>query len=79
MKIALAIILIAVGAVLFIQGLNRKESVAGHLDQAGTAVANTLDGGARTTRHAGYMIAGGVLVLVGIVLAVRRTPGSPIR
>jgi hypothetical protein len=66
MKTILGIILIVAGIALFVQGLNRKDTVAGALDRAGTSIANTVDGGARTTKHMGYMVGGGALVLVGI-------------
>jgi hypothetical protein len=78
MKTILGLILIVAGIALFFQGLNRKDSVAGQLDRAGTSIANTVDGGARTPKHVGMMVGGGVLVVAGIALMVARggRPGS---
>ncbi|MDO8540459.1 MAG: DUF3185 family protein [Opitutaceae bacterium] len=70
MKTLLAIVLIAAGAILFYQGLNRKNSFAGEAAEATTSIANQIDGGARTPRHVVTMVAGGALVLIGIGLAV---------
>lgn len=72
MKTILGIILIVAGIALFFQGLNRKDSLAGQLDKAGTSIANTVDGGTRTTKHVGYMIGGGALALAGIALMAAR-------
>lgn len=71
-KFLLAVVLIAGGAVLFFQGVNRKDSLVGRASDAGTKIANSLDGGARTPRHVVYMVAGGLLVVVGIGIATRR-------
>jgi hypothetical protein len=73
MKTLFGIILIVAGAVIFFQGLNRKDSFAGEAATVGTKIANSIDGGARTPRHVGYMVAGGVLVLVGIGVVAKRT------
>lgn len=75
MRTLLAIILIVIGGIVFFQGMNRKNSLAGEAAEAGTRVANAVDGGARTPDHIVWMVAGGALVLVGIGLAVRR--GGP--
>lgn len=78
MKTILGLILVVAGIALFFQGLNRKDSVAGQLDRAGTSIANTVDGGARTPKHIGLMVGGGALVVAGIALMVARggRPGS---
>ena len=65
MKRIIGIILLIVGIVLFVQGYQRKNSLAGEAAEAGTSIANSVDGGTRTPKHVGYMIAGGVLVIVG--------------
>jgi hypothetical protein len=78
MKTLLAVLLIVVGGIVFFQGLNRKNSLVGEASEAGTRIANTLDGGTRTPQHVVYMVAGGALVLVGIGLAVRRGPPTAI-
>ena len=75
MKTVLGLICIVAGIALFFQGINRRDSLAGHADAAATNIANAVDGGTRTSRHMGYMIGGGALVLVGIgVMSVRRGP-----
>jgi hypothetical protein len=74
MKTILAIILIIAGVGIFFTGLNRRDTIAGQADAIGTNIANEFDGGVRTSRHVGYMIAGGALVLVGIGVAMRRSP-----
>jgi hypothetical protein len=76
MKTILGIILIIAGIVLFVQGWNRKDSVAGQAAQAGTQIANSIDGGTRTPKHVGYMVGGAVLVVVGAVVMARRGPSS---
>lgn len=73
MKTIIGIILIAAGVWIFFQGLNRKDSLAGQAATAGTKIANSIDGGARTPQHVGYMVAGGVLTLVGVGVMVRRS------
>lgn len=74
MKNILGIILIIAGIAVFIQGLNRKDSLAGRAAEAGTNIANTVDGGARQPKHVVYMVVGGILVLVGAGVMVRRGP-----
>lgn len=76
MKTIIAIVLIITGAVLFLQGMNRKDSLAGEAATAGTKIANQIDGGMRTPRHVGFMIGGGALVLVGVGLVASRMRGS---
>jgi hypothetical protein len=76
MKTIIGIVLIIAGIALFFQGLNRKDSIAGRAAEAGTSIANTIDGGVRTPKQVGYMVGGGVLVLVGIVVMSRRGPRS---
>ena len=73
MKIIIALALIVGGAALFYQGVNRKDSLVGRASDAGTKIANTIDGGARTPRHVVYMVVGGLLVVVGIGVATKRT------
>ena len=72
MKIIIGLILIVAGIALFFQGLNRKDSLAGRAATTGTTIANSIDGGARTPKHVGYMVGGGVLVLAGVVVMARR-------
>ena len=73
MKTLLAIVLIVAGAIVFFQGLNRKDSFAGEAAEAGTQIANSIDGGTRTPQHVVQMVIGGALVLIGIGVAAKRS------
>jgi hypothetical protein len=72
MKTILGLVIIIAGIALFFQGLNRKDSLAGHAATTGTTIANSIDGGARTPKHVGYMVGGGALVIVGIAVMANR-------
>ena len=72
MKNIIGIVLIALGIFLFVQGLNRKDSLAGAASEATTEVANAVDGGARQPKHVVYMVAGGVIALIGIGVIARK-------
>jgi hypothetical protein len=72
MKNIIGIILIALGIFLFVQGLNRKDSLAGAASTAGTQVANAVDGGARQPKHVVYMVAGGIVAIIGIAVIARK-------
>ena len=72
MKNIIGIILIALGIFLFVQGLNRQDSIAGAADSVGTEVANTVDGGARQPKHIMYMVGGGILAIIGVAVMVRK-------
>lgn len=73
MKNIIGIILIIAGIALFVQGLNRKDSLAGQSEKLGNSIANAVDGGARTSNHVWMMVGGGALVLVGVGSMARRT------
>ena len=75
MKTILGLVLIIAGVALFFQGLNRKDTIAGQLDKAGTSIANSVDGGARTTKHLGFMVGGGALFIAGIATMATRRRG----
>lgn len=72
MKNIIGIVLIALGIFLFVQGLNRKDSLVGAASSAGTQVANAVDGGARQPKHVIYMVGGGVLAIIGIAVMVKK-------
>jgi hypothetical protein len=72
MKNIIGIILIALGIFLFVQGLNRKDSLAGAASTAGTQVANAVDGGARQPKHVVYMVAGGIVAIIGVAVIARK-------
>lgn len=74
MKTIIAIVLIIAGVGIFFQGMNRKDSIAGRADAAGSSIANTVDGGGRQPKHIMMMVAGGALVFIGIGVAARRSP-----
>jgi hypothetical protein len=73
MKNIIGIVLIALGIFLFVQGLNRQDSIAGAASEAGTELANAVDGGARQPKHIIYMIAGGVVTIIGIGVIARKS------
>ncbi len=66
----IGIILIVVGGFLIYKGAARKDSLAGGLAETGTDIANKVDGGSRVPEHYYYLIGGGILVAVGIGVAV---------
>jgi hypothetical protein len=74
MKTILAIILIVAGVGVFFQGLNRRDTIAGRADAVGSSIANNVDGGARQPKHVVMMVVGGAMVVLGIGMAMRRTP-----
>jgi len=67
----IGIVLIILGCLLFVQGLNRKDSLVGKASDAGTSIANSVDGGSRTPKHVMYMVGGGALVVIGAALAFK--------
>jgi uncharacterized protein (UPF0333 family) len=73
MKNIIGIILIIAGIFVFVQGFNRKDSLAGQTEKLGNSIANSVDGGARTSEHVWMMVGGGALVLVGVGALTRRT------
>jgi hypothetical protein len=72
MKNIIGIVLIALGVFLFVQGLNRKDSVVGAAATAGNSVANAVDGGARQPKHVMYMVGGGVIAIIGLGTMLRK-------
>lgn len=66
MKTILGLVFIIGGIALFLQGLNRKDSLVGRASEAGTSIANAVDGGGRTPKHMIFMVGGGALVIAGI-------------
>jgi len=69
----IGIVLIVVGGFLFFQGWSRKDSLVGGAAEVGTKMANAVDGGARTPKHIIYMVGGGLLVVVGAGVAMKRS------
>ena len=72
----IGIVLIILGCLLFVQGLNRKDSLVGKAADAGTSIANSVDGGSRTPKHVMFMVGGGALVVIGAALAFKSS--SPV-
>ncbi len=70
----IGIILIVIGGLLIFRGVNRQDSLAGKMDSAGSSIANSVDGGSRAPSHTVWIIGGSAIALVGVVLAVRRSP-----
>ena len=72
----IGIVLIVVGGYLFFQGWNRKDSLVGAAAETSAKVANAVDGGTRTPKHIVYMIGGGLLVIVGAGVAMKRSSAA---
>lgn len=72
-KILLAVVLIALGGVLLYLGNQRRESFAGTAQKVGHDVATAFDGKTRVTDHTLYFVGGGALILVGLIVALRRS------
>jgi hypothetical protein len=68
----IGIILIVLGGYLFSVGYSRQDSLVGHVSSTADSAANSVDGGVRTPKHVTYMVAGGVLVVLGAIVALRR-------
>lgn len=73
MRQIIALLLLAAGLAVAVMGYRRSESVAGVSDRVGTKIANTWDGKVRQPEHVWYYAAGGVLLLAGGVLFLRRS------
>jgi hypothetical protein len=71
MKNIIGIVLIALGVFLFVQGLNRKDSLVGAASTVGAEVATSVDGGPHTPKHVLFMVAGGVVAVIGLGTLVR--------
>ena len=72
MKNIIGIVIIALGVFLFVQGLNRRDSLAGNAATIGKDVANAVDGGNRQPQHVMYMVGGGILVILGLGVMLRK-------
>lgn len=66
----IGVILILVGGFLLYKGAVRSDSLAGELDEAGSKLANRIDGKSRIPEHYYYLVGGGILAAVGIGVAV---------
>lgn len=75
-KLVVSLLLIAIGIVAIVIGQRRSESIAGISASVGTKIANTWDGKARQPDHVWYYVGGGVLLLAGVAVGLRRSSGS---
>jgi hypothetical protein len=71
-KLIIALLLIGLGVALIVVGSRRSESVEGITDEIGAKIANKWDGKARQPEHVWYYAGGGVLILAGLVVAIRK-------
>lgn len=69
----IGIILLIAGLVLVYQGLSRRDSLAGQAAEAGTEIANSVDGGTRQPQHIFTLLGGGALIVAGGILTFRRS------
>lgn len=72
MRKSTALVLVLLGLVVAFLGHRRAGSVSGLSDRAGTNIANAWDGGLRVPGHYWYYAGGGLLVLAGGALFLRR-------
>lgn len=72
-KNILAVILVILGGVLLYLGAQRRDSLAGRAEAVGNEVVTRVDGEPRATKETIYFVSGGVLVVVGLFVALRRT------
>jgi hypothetical protein len=70
----IGIVLIVLGGYLFSVGYSRQDSLVGHVSSTADSAANSVDGGTRTPKHVTYMVGGGVLIVLGAIVAFRRRP-----
>ena len=72
MKYLVAAILIAAGAYLISYGHRRADSIAGIAEKTGKDIANAFDGRTRQPDHLYYYVGGGVLIVAGAWVALRK-------
>lgn len=72
MKNIVAVLLIIGGLWLLYAGNQRRESVAGVSATVGAKIAAKFDGEPRVPAHTWYMVGGGLLVLVGAAMVLRK-------
>ncbi len=72
MRKSVAFVLILVGVIVAVFGHRRAESLSGLSNRAGTNLANAWDGGLRVPEHYWLYAGGGLLVLAGGALLLRR-------
>jgi hypothetical protein len=75
-KLIVTLILVGGGITLIVFGMRRADSVTGIADEVGAKLANTWDGKARQPEHIWYYVGGGVLILGGVVTALRKGPAA---
>jgi uncharacterized membrane protein len=67
-----SILLILAGAGLIYLGSSRQDSIAGASQSVGKEIATAVDGKPRVADHTLYYVGGGVLILAGVIGAVRK-------
>jgi hypothetical protein len=72
MKPIIAAVLIIVGAGLIYQGHRRDGSIRGLAERTGKDIANAFDGRTRQPDYLYYYTGGGVLIVAGAWVALRR-------
>jgi len=73
MKKILGIVLILVGGWLVYTGYNRAESIAGKTEAGLVDLKNEIDGKTRVADHVWFYIGGGVLIVVGGAIVLRKS------
>ncbi len=72
MRVIIALILIVAGAGLVWHGFQVRESLKGKAQQAGADVHQAWNGGTSVPDATWFMVGGGVLVVAGVVVAVKK-------
>ena len=71
-KLIVALLLIVLGIIVIVTGQRRSESIAGISESVGAKVANAWDGKGRQPDHVWYYVGGGVLILAGVMVGLRK-------
>ncbi|HEX2860108.1 MAG TPA: hypothetical protein VHN79_00630 [Lacunisphaera sp.] len=71
-KLILALLLVGGGIALIVGGSRRSDSLAGIVDDVGSKLASKWDGKVRQPGHVWYYVGGGVLILAGALVALRK-------
>ena len=72
LKLFFALVVITAGVLLVLGGQRRADSIKGVSDTVATKVATAWDGQERVPEHLWYSIGGGILIVAGLGLAVKR-------
>lgn len=72
-KFVIALLFIVLGVIVIGIGHRRSESIAGISESVGSKIANAWDGKGRQPDHVWYYVGGGVLILAGVTVGLRKS------